>query len=101
MVGIVRVAEQRGELAAVVLDAASDVGLERGTVEIDATLVFGPVPFSAKPFDLVDMARDDMGDLARWQLAFAIAKRAEINQTFGATEQLGQKIVATGHDSNR
>jgi hypothetical protein len=54
-----------------------------------STLVFGPIPFIAKPFDLVDVAREDMGDLAWLQLAFVVAKGADINRACGAAKKFG------------
>jgi|SRR6516165_7913546 len=101
MVGVIGVAEQRAELTAIVLDTAISADFERSGVEINPAFMFGPVPFIAEAFDLIEVAGDDMGDLARRQFAFAIAKRTEIDEAFGASEQLGQKIVADGHDDNR
>src|SRR6516225_7276438 len=93
MVSIVRVAEQRNKVKAVLLDATSCAGLKRRGVIVNAAFVLRPVPFFTKTLNLVEIARDNMGDLARLQLAFVVAKRADVNQTFGAAEQLGQKIV--------
>jgi|SRR6516225_10014162 len=97
MVVVVGVTEERAELATVALNAASGADLERGGVKINADFVFRPVPLIAKAFDLIEVARDNMGDLAGWQFAFIVAKGAQVNRAFGAAKQFGQKIVADGH----
>jgi len=101
MVCIVHVAEQRNKVKAILFDTTSCAGLERRNVIVDPALVLGPVPFFAKAFNIVDVAGEDMSDLAQRQFAFAVAKRTEINQALSATEQLGQKIAADGHNSAR
>jgi hypothetical protein len=57
-------------------------------MEIKPAFVFGPIPPIAKVFDPDEVAGDDMGDLARLQLACVIPKRTEIYQAFGAAELL-------------
>src|SRR6516225_10681815 len=96
MIFVINVGEDCSELKTGFFVPLCCAGLKRSGMKIDAAFVFGPIPFIAKAFDLVEVAGDDMGDLARLQFAFVIAKHTEVNRTLGAAEKLGQKMVAAG-----
>ena len=93
MVVVVGVTEERAELATVALDAASSADLERGGVKINADFVFRPVPLITKAFDLIEVARDNMSDLAGWQFAFYCCE--------GRTSKSGLRCRETVRAENR